>query len=130
MIRDRSSARLGTLALLALIGIASGCSVRHLASPASGCYVGPDQDKLELSSDGHIIFNGTAAGSYDVVAPADGKSGYVIAAKGLTLSRKANSVLARAGDGEFLWPADREKVQVTFGPSSEITFRKLSGGRC
>jgi hypothetical protein len=130
VISIQTLARLAALAPLAGTAIASGCSGRHLAAnPVSGCYVGPDQEKLELSSDGRIIFKGSAVGTYDVAA-AKAKSGYMIAANGLTLSRSFNSVLAKPGAGEFQWPADHEKVEVTFGPSSSTTFRKLSPGRC
>ncbi|HET7281861.1 MAG TPA: hypothetical protein VFI67_06025 [Sphingomicrobium sp.] len=99
-------------------------------SQFAGCYVSADGDKLVLSGDGHIHFNGVAAGSYRVLAPVGGKHGYLVEAEGLELRLSGNAVVTSAGRGGFYWPIDSQTIQVLFAPSREIEMRKTAAGDC
>ena len=113
-------------AFIAIFAISNRSSPYAAPQPFVGCYESPAGDKLQFSTDGQIIMNSSAAGSYRILAPVGGKHGYLVEAQGLDLSQSGNSVVARAGHGGFYWPIDGQTLHIIFAPSSQVQFQKAA----
>jgi hypothetical protein len=96
----------------------------------AGCYVSPNGDRLELRPSGALLSQGSAVGTFKVLAPVGGKHGPLISVDGVSVRTKGSNVHFDRGRDGYFWPVSTDGLQVIFPPDNLVRFQKVSTTRC